>query len=125
MREAHYPRRQPLLVAVELADLDARPNIAMGDIDAGKRDGFLQNRRAGGAGDRAHLRAANMDAIAVLDRLLALHFQPDEFLLRVRVPFDERVPADKVVVLRVERHGEADSGLERVGLVAEFRAEED
>ena len=101
MREAHDPRGQPLLMAVELADLDLRPDVAMGDIDAGKRDRLLQDRRAGGAGDRADLRAADMDAVAVLDRLLALDLEPDELLLRVRMPFDERIPADKIVVLRV------------------------
>ena len=71
MREAHDPRRQPLLLAVELADLDLGPDAAMGDIDPGERDGLLQDRRAGAAGDDADLGAADMDAVAVADRLIA------------------------------------------------------
>src|SRR6476619_7702205 len=125
MREAHDPGGQPLLLAVELADFDHGADIAMGDIDAGKRDRLLQDWRAGGARDCTDLRAADMDAVTVLDRLLAIHLKPDEFFLRVRMPVDERIPADKIVLLRVERHGEADSGRERVGLVAEFVTGED
>ena len=125
MREAHDPGGQPLLLAVELADFDHGADVAMGDIDAGKRDRLLQDWRASGARDYTDLRAADMDAVTVPDRLLAIHLKPDEFFLRVRMPFDERIPADEIVVLRVERHGEADSGLERVGLVAEFVTGED
>jgi hypothetical protein len=50
VREAYDAPRQPLLVAVELADLHLRPEFAIGDIEPGERDGLLQDRRTGGAG---------------------------------------------------------------------------
>jgi len=42
MGEAHDARRQALLVAVELADLDFRADLAMANIDARQRDVLLE-----------------------------------------------------------------------------------
>ena len=56
---------------------------------------------------------------------LALHLQADQRPLRMLLPPQQRLAADEVLVLRVERHGEADAGLERIGLVAELVAGED
>src|SRR5262245_54240378 len=61
-----------------------------------------------------------MDAVAMANRLVALHIKTDQHFLRVGFPPDERLATDKILVLRGERYGEADPGLERVGLVAEF-----
>src|SRR5262245_13690148 len=63
-----------------------------------------------------------MDAIAMANRLVALHLETDQHFLRVGFPPDERLATDKILVLRGERHGKADTGLERIGLVAEFVA---
>src|SRR6476646_11560918 len=45
VREAHDARRQALLVAVELADLDLSADPGMGDVEPRKRDGLIQDRR--------------------------------------------------------------------------------
>src|SRR6476469_9357620 len=86
VREAHDARRQALLVAVELADLDLSADPGKGDAEPRKRDGLLQDRRAGGAGDHAALGAADMDAIAVADRVVALHLEAHQHFLRVLLP---------------------------------------
>lgn len=48
MRKRHDCRRQPLRVAVELADLDVRLQGRMHDVDARQCDGLAQHRRAHG-----------------------------------------------------------------------------
>src|SRR5262245_4678627 len=112
-------------MAVELPDLDLRPQRAISDIDPGKRDGLFQDRRMGRAGDDAHLRATGVDAVAMANLLVAFHLVTDQHFLWVSLPRDERLATDKILVLRGEWYGEADPGLERVGLVAEFVTGED
>src|SRR5262245_9591863 len=112
-------------MAVELPDLDLRPQCAMSDIDPGKRDGLFQDRRVGRAGDDAHLRATSVDAVAMANLLVAFHLETDQQFLWVGFPPHERLATEKILALRGERYGEADPGLERVGLVAEFVPGED
>ena len=59
------------------------------------------------------------------DRLAGVDLEPDQLPLRACLPADQRIAADEIVVLRLERHGKADAGLERVGLVAELVIGED
>jgi hypothetical protein len=86
VREAHDACRQPFLVAVELADLNLGSKFAMGDIEPSERDGLVQDRRAGSTGDDAHLGTTDMHAVSVADRFVALHFEADQFSLRVFAP---------------------------------------
>src|SRR5262249_49669652 len=83
VREAHDACRQTLLMPIKLADFDFSSELARSDIDAGERDRLLQDRRAGGAGDHADLRAADMNAIAMTDRFIAFHLQSNELALRI------------------------------------------
>ncbi len=86
---------------------------------------FFKNRRAGAARHHAHLRAADMHAIAVADRLVGIDLQPDKLPPRVGLTIGQRRAADEVVVLRLQRDGETDTGLERIGLVGELVVGED
>jgi hypothetical protein len=45
MREADHPRRQALLLAVELADLELGAFVRMGDVDPGESDGLAEDGR--------------------------------------------------------------------------------
>ena len=51
--------------------------------------------------------------------------QPDQLSRRMFLAADQRRAADEIVLLGLQRHGEADAGLERIGLVGKFRAGED
>src|SRR5665809_103487 len=101
------------------------PDLRMGDVDPGERNRIFQDWRARGAGDHADLGAANMDTVTVADKLVALHLKADKLPLRVLAPADQRLAADEVLVLPLQRHGEADTRLERVGLIAELIAGKD
>src|SRR5689334_5029295 len=125
MREAHDARWQPLLMAVEFADLDLRSQCGVGEVESGERNGLDQDRRARGTGDDAHLGAPDMSAIAVADRLVALHLEADQLSLRMLAPAQQRFAADEILVLALKGDSETDAGLERVGLVAELIAGED
>src|SRR5438105_13599106 len=65
-----------------------------------------------------------MDALAVRGRLVSLELEPHQPPLRMLAPLRQRFLPDVVVLLRL-RHGEADTGLERIDLVIELRARED
>ncbi len=99
MRQRHHDRRQALLLAVELADLNLRADGGMGDVDASERNRLAEDRRARGAGDNADLGAANMDAIAVADRVVRLYVETDHQVARMLLAAQERLAADKIVLL--------------------------
>ena len=109
-REPHDRRRDPLLVAVELADLDLGAGLGVLHGHAAQRDVLAQRRAARAGRDHADLRAPAglVHAVAVAGGLVALELEPDERPLRVRLALDQRRLADEVV-LGVERHREADA----------------
>ena len=53
------------------------------------------------------------------DRLIGVDIEPDQLVPRMVAALGQRLAADEVLRLAVERHGEADPGLERVGLASE------
>ena len=69
--------------------------------------------------------AADEHAIAVACDLVARKFEADEGALRVGLALDQRRLAAEIVLLRLERHREADSGLEGIGLIVELVAGKD
>src|SRR5919106_6057623 len=122
--EADDGRRQALLVAVQLADLDLGPGRGVLHRKAGERDVLAQDRRAGRAGHAADLGAADVHAVAGRRRLVPRPLETDEAALRVRLTSEERLAADEVLLVP-ERDREADAGLERIRLIVEFVAGED
>src|SRR2546423_1654138 len=106
-REAHDPGGDPLLVAVDAADLDLGADRGIIHIHAAEGDVLLQERRAAAAGDDADLSPAGMDAGAVADRFLAVDLQADEDALRMLLALGHRLAADEILVA-LQRHGEAD-----------------
>src|SRR5919201_5162991 len=98
-REAHHRRRDPLLEAVELADLDLGPELRIAHVHPAERDVLLQHGRARPARADADLMAADVDAVAVRPRLVALELEADEHALRVRTPLRERLLTHEVVRL--------------------------
>src|SRR3954447_15063839 len=125
-RERHDGRRDPLLVAVELADLDLRADLGVLRRHPAQGDVLAQRRAARSRRDDADLRAPArlVDAVAVAGGLVAGELEAHEPALRVLAALDQRLLADEVL-RRVEREGEADAGLERVDLVVELVAGED
>ena len=65
-------------MAVELADLDLSSRCGMGDIDAGESDFRKIGDLALVTSDSG---AADMDAVAMVDRILGINFEPDELPL--------------------------------------------
>src|SRR5262245_61338092 len=125
MRKAHDAAWQALLMAVELADLDFCADCRMSDINASERDVFLEERRADATRHHADLGAPDMHTVAVADSVISVNVEADELVARMLLALDERCLADEVVVFGLERHGEADTGLEWIGLICEFIMEED
>src|SRR4051794_34759436 len=70
MRERHDHRRQALLLAIELADLDRGARRCMMDIDPRQRDGAVEHRRAHARSHDPDLRPSDMNAVAVADRFI-------------------------------------------------------
>ena len=112
-------------MAVELADLHRGADLGVLDRHAAQGDVLAQYRRDGAAGDHAHLVATGVHAVAVGGGLAPVHLQAHQPSLRVVTALQEGVTADEVVLLGLERHGEADPGLVGVGLVAELVPGED
>src|SRR4029450_5911827 len=83
-REPHHVRGDPLLLTVELADLELGARAPVLHRDAGEGDVLLEYRRPGAAGDDAHLLATVVHAVAVAGRLVALEFQTDQRSLGMR-----------------------------------------
>src|SRR5438552_3579770 len=125
MSKPYDARRQALLMAVELADFDLRADLGMADIDSRQCDILLEERRSRPAGHNTDLGATDMNAIAVAYRLIGIDIESDELVARMFFPFDQRRLADEIIALRLERHGEADAGFERIGLIGEFIIGED
>ncbi len=71
----------------------------MRHVDTGKRDRLAEDRRACGAGDDADLRSADMNEIAMTNRLIGLNIQPDQQVARVLLAADQRLAADEIVSL--------------------------
>src|SRR5947208_5016949 len=99
MSEAYDARRQALLMAVELADLDFRADLGMADIDSRQRDILLEERRSRPAGHNTDLGAPDMNAIAVAYRLIGIDIESDELVARMFFPFDQRRLADEIISL--------------------------
>ena len=117
-------RRDPLLQAVELADLERRSELRVLHGHPGERDVLLEDRAARAARHDADPLPADVDLVAVARGLVPRELEPDQDPLRMRLPLLERRPADEVVV-RPQIDGEADSRLEGVDLVVELVAGED
>src|SRR5512134_669853 len=73
--------RDPLLVAVELADLDLGARLGVLDGDPAQRDVLAQDRAPGAACDHPDLGAPDVQAVAVPGGLLAAELEPDELAL--------------------------------------------
>ena len=126
MREAHDARRQALLLAVELADLDLGADLGMGDVEPRKRDGL-----ASSIGERVALVTTPTWARPTWTQSP----WPTASLPSISRPTSlccgcslRRISASRPMkssVFDLQRHGEADAGLERVGLVGEFVTGED
>src|SRR5215213_7445836 len=112
-------------MAVELADLDLRPRLAVLHRHAAEGDRLADVRAAAAARDDADALAPDVDEVPVTGDLVALELQSDEHALRMRPALLERRPADEVLVRRLERDREPDARLERVDLVVELVAGED
>src|SRR3954447_12371365 len=123
-RRSNDDRRDPLLMAVELAHLDGRADLGALDGDPAESDVLPQDRRARAARDHTDLGAPDVHAIAVPRGLVALELEPDERALGMRAPLEQSITADEVVLL-VGGDGEADAGLEGIDLVVELVARED
>ena len=113
------------LQAVELADLDLRALGSVGDVDPCQRDDLAEVGGFNCGSDLSHLRPADTDAIAARGHQPAGDVQADKLAMGMSFTLLDRRAADKVVLLRLQGYGKADPGLERVGLVREFRAGED
>ena len=61
-----------------------------------------------------------MDAVSVCTWFITLKLEPYKFPLGIGFSADERIPADKVILFRLQGDSEPDSGLEGIGLVREF-----
>ena len=107
-READDGRRDALLEAVELADLERRPELRVLDRHSRERDVLLEDRAARPARDDADALAADVDLVAVTGGLVPLELEPDERALRMRVALLERGASDEVVV-GPQVDGEADA----------------
>ena len=64
-------------------------------------------------------------AVAMADRIVRCNVEPHQPVPRVVAPLDQRLAPDEILRLAVERHGEADAGLERIGRIGEFVIGED
>ena len=111
-------------MAVELPHLDLGAQRGIGDVHAAKGNVLLQDRGAGGAGDRADLGAADMDAIALPRRLIAVELEADELIAGMLLAAEHRLAADELLIT-LESDGEADARLEGIDLVGELIAGED
>ena len=92
----------------------------MQHIHPRQRDRLLEERRARRTGDDTDLRPADMHRIAMTDSLIGVDIEPDQLVARVFLALDQRLAADEILGLRFQRHGKADAGLERIGLVREI-----
>ena len=99
MREADDFCWKPLLLAIELADFNLGIKGRMIDINARHRDIFLEQGRAHAAGHDADLRATDMDAIPMANRIIGIDIKAYEFVTRVLLALDQCSPADKIVCL--------------------------
>src|SRR3954465_11283485 len=97
-RERHDRRRDPLLVAVELADLDLGADLGVLRRHPAQGDVLAQDRASRARGDDADLRAAGrlVDAVAGAGGLVAGELEADEPALRVLAALDQRLLADEV-----------------------------
>ena len=62
-------------MAIQLANLDLGTNGAVRHVDTAERDVLLQCGTAGAAGDDAHLRAADMHAVAMADGVVGMDIE--------------------------------------------------
>ena len=65
-------------MAVELADFDLGADRRMSDVEPCQRDVLLEHRRAHAAGNLADLGAADMDAVAMTDRLIGVDVETNQ-----------------------------------------------
>ena len=110
---------------IELAYFDLRSESRVRHVHATQRDDLAQDGRADGGRDLPDLSAPDAHAIARRRNQAVFKIESDQPSGRMRLAPFERVAADEVVNLRLERHREPDSGLERIGLVGELAACED
>src|SRR6516225_574185 len=123
--ETHYGRGDSLAVAIQLADVDGRADLGVLDGHPAQRDVLAQDGRSGAAGDHADLGPAHVHTVPVPGGLVPVQFEAHERTLGRGLAPLQRGPADEVVFLALQRHGEPDAGLERIHLVAELVPGED
>ena len=110
------------LVPVQLADFDLCPDVGTGHIHPRQCDRLAQQRRAHGGRHLAHLRAPDMNAVAMANLCIAVYVQAHQLAGRVFLAPDQRVAADEILGFGFQRHGKTDARFEWVGLVAEIIA---
>jgi hypothetical protein len=71
VRERNDRCRQPFLMTIQLADFDFGARLGVFDRHAAQGDVLLQDGRSDGAGYRAHLMSADVDAIAMGSQFVA------------------------------------------------------
>ena len=110
------------LVAVDLADLDLGAFLRV--LDAIRHSAMFLRR----IGERVALvisptcRRPTCTQSPFDPGLFARELQPHQLALRVGLAPDQRLLADEVILLALQRHRETDAGLEGIGLVAELRS---
>ena len=82
---------------IELAHFHLRPWFAVFDRNPAKRNVLPQTRGTHGAGDLAHLAAADMHTIAIHADLLAGQLQSDKLAVGAGFASNQRRFSDKIV----------------------------
>src|SRR5919204_1278813 len=88
-REPDDTGGDPLLEAVELADLDLGVEVGVADVHAAERDVLLEHGRARPARDHADLMPADVHAFAVRRGFVSFELEPDEPALGMLAAFGE------------------------------------
>ena len=83
MRQTDDFGGQTFLLTIELADLHLVADGSMHHIDPCQCDRLLQNWGTRRGCDHSDLRAADMDAIAMADGIVAIHIETNEDMARV------------------------------------------
>ena len=84
-------------MTIQFTHLDRGAGFGVGDVEPGKGNVFPQHRGAGRTGDDPHLRAPDMNAIAVRRRLIPFKFEADQFALRIGLSFHQRITPDEII----------------------------
>src|SRR5690625_837337 len=115
----------PLLEAIQLADLHFRTLFGVSRIHPTEGNDLAEDGRAHGRGDFSDLGPTDTHAVPLGRHLIAFEVEAHQLACRMGLALIQHRSPDEVVFLGLEGHGKADARLEWVGLVAEFIAGED